>query len=242
MCTRPGDNRPVGPSRVADPAYQDDHDDGLPAHQEDAMSRFRSTVLTTGALLAAVLPLTALTAAPVTRADTLLPADTPTVTQEPGHPLILYPGRAGTAAAYCPQGTRPTGGGATVQKDPAAAVFLYESAPLSNGWRVRAYNKSDEVHTVHPRVICTTDPSVTQQIGPDVPVQPGEGAEYSTAECGAQYTVGGGGQAGNLTFLSMLDIPGYPMARRWNARAKYTDFDPDAPPSFVRAVVTCADT
>lgn len=202
------------------------------------MRCFRTTVLATGALLAAAVSV----AVPYAWADDARSVTARTVTQEPGHPTILYPGREGTAAAYCPQGTTPTGGGATVQTDPVSAVYLSESAPVGNGWRVRAYNSTNGVQTLHPRVICTTDTTVTHQVGPDVTVQPGESAEYSTASCGSQFTVGGGGQAGSMTFLSMLDVPTAPMARSWQARAKYTVYDPDAPLSFVRALVSCSDT
>ncbi|MFG2125948.1 hypothetical protein [Streptomyces sp. NPDC048710] len=179
------------------------------------MRRFPTTALTTGALLAAALPVTV----PRAWADDAPPPAVRTVTQEPGHPTILYPGREGTAAAYCPQGTAATGGGATVQDDPASAVYLRDSAPVGNGWQVRAYNSTNEVQTLHPRVICTTDTTVTHQAGPDVTVQQGEGSEYSTASCGSQYTVGGGGQAGPMTYLNMLIVPTSPMARQWLVRA-----------------------
>ncbi|MFG2297718.1 hypothetical protein [Streptomyces sp. NPDC048603] len=204
------------------------------------MKYLRTAALTTTAMLATVLPVAAPSAWAEDRATFNAPR---TVTQQPGHPLVLFPRRQGTVVAYCPQGTKPTGGGATVETDPVSAVYLTESMPVDgNRWRVRVYNSSDEVHTVHPRVVCTTDPTITYQAGPDQPIQPGESAEYSTADCGSQYTVGGGGQAGSMTFLSMLDVPGTPMARRWNARAKYTVYDPDAPLSYVRAHVSCSDS
>lgn len=78
---------------------------------------------------------------------------------------------------------------------------------------MRAYNSANKVQTLHPRVICTTDITITHRAGPDVALQPGESAEYSTAGCGSQFTVGGGGQAGTMAFLSMLDVPAWPMVR-----------------------------
>ncbi|MFI8240534.1 hypothetical protein ACIF83_25215 [Streptomyces sp. NPDC085866] len=46
-----------------------------------------------------------------------------------------------------------------METDPVSAVYLSESAPVGNGWQVRAYNSTNEVQTLHPRVICTTDTS-----------------------------------------------------------------------------------
>lgn len=163
------------------------------------------------------------------------------VGQVPGHPLVLYPGREGTAAAYCPQGMKPTGGGATVESDLRSAVFFRKSAPdaAGNRWVVQAYNASDEVQTVHPRVICTTDSSITQRPEADVPLQPGESV-HSAASCGnARYAVGGGFEAGSRTFVSISDSPDI---RSWSAMAKYTDYSPDAPPSYLRTFVVCSDT
>ncbi|MFB7668598.1 hypothetical protein ACFC1R_32545 [Kitasatospora sp. NPDC056138] len=163
------------------------------------------------------------------------------MTQEPGHPIILYPGGEGTATAYCPQGTKPTGGGATVESDPLAAVFFRESAPnpARNRWQVQAYNGSNEVQTVHPRVICTTDSTITYNVGPDSSIQPGDFNSAPGAGCSnSQYVVGGGVQAGPRTFVMESS---WANIRAWYAVAKYTDYDPDAPLSYVRGFAICSD-
>ncbi|WP_380282012.1 hypothetical protein [Kitasatospora purpeofusca] len=164
------------------------------------------------------------------------------MTQEPGHPIILYPGREGTAAAYCPQGTTPTGGGATVESDPLAPVFFRQSAPdpARNRWVVQAYNGSDQVQTVHPRVICTTDNTITYDVGPDSSIQPGDFNSAPGAGCGnSRYVVGGGVQAGPRTYVMWSD---WANIRAWSVGAKYTDYDPDAPLSYVRGLAVCSDT
>ncbi|MFE6050920.1 hypothetical protein ACFQ6N_09205 [Kitasatospora sp. NPDC056446] len=163
------------------------------------------------------------------------------MTQEPGHPIILYPGGEGLATAYCPQGTTPTGGGAAVESDPLAPVFFRESAPdpARNRWQVRAYNGSNAVQTVHPRVICTTDSSITESVGPDSSIQPGDFNSAPEVGCGnSRFVVGGGVQAGPKTFIMESD---WTSIRSWFAMAKYTDYSPDAPLSYVRAIAICSD-
>ncbi|MFH8776348.1 MULTISPECIES: hypothetical protein [unclassified Streptomyces] len=50
-----------------------------------------------------------------------------------------------------------------METDPVSAVYFSESAPVGNGWQVRAYNSTKEVQTLHPRVIGTMDaPSPTR--------------------------------------------------------------------------------
>ncbi|MGW5421251.1 hypothetical protein [Streptomyces sp. NPDC003943] len=197
------------------------------------MGCFRTAALATTALLAAAVP----AAAPHAWAEEPTPSNR-TVTQEPGHPTILYPHRGGTAAAYCPEGTTPSGGGATVESDPESAVFLKDSFPDGRRWVVRAFNESEEVQTLHPRVICTTD-AITQLVGPDMPLEPGEPNNPSEISCGNdRFVVGGGAAAGDRTYLSATDSSDI---RAWHARAKYTNFDPAAPLSYVRAFATCSD-
>lgn len=205
--------------------------------------RFRTAALTTSALCAVALPGSAPYASahgePAATAKTATTATTRGVTQQPGHPIILYPGRQGTAVAPCPEGTKPTGGGATLGFNPLGAVFFKESAPSGNLWRVRVYNSTDEVLTVHPRVVCSTDATLTHQVGPDSPLEPGDPNNPSTARCGdSQYVVGGGFQAGDRTYASATTWSN----GNWTARAKYTNYDPDAPLSFVRAFISCSDT
>lgn len=211
------------------------------------MGPVRTTALMATSLAAALS--TALsTGVPSARADGGPPPARPsaaarTITQQAGHPAIMYPGRLYTVAAYCPQGTKPTGGGATVEQDPVSAVFIKDSYPdqAGNRWVVRAYNDSGEVQTLHPRVVCSTDPTIGYEIGPDKPLQPGEGNNPSRANCGfgrTRFVVGGGIQAGDRTFASETSIGN----GEWDAQAKYMDFDPDAPPSFVRATAVCSAT
>ncbi|PJN25679.1 hypothetical protein CG736_15035 [Kitasatospora sp. CB02891] len=200
--------------------------------------RFRNIALTTSALLAALLPVSL----PSARADGGGTPVTRSVGQEPGHPIILYPGREGTAAAYCPQGTKPSGGGAAVESDPLAPVYFQESAPdpERNRWVVHAYNASGDVQTVHPRVICTTDSSINVNVGPDSSIDPGDFNSANGAGCSnTQFVVGGGVQAGPKTFVMWSD---WSTVRSWTAGAKYTDFSPDAPLSYVRAFAICSDT
>ncbi|MFG2393522.1 hypothetical protein ACGFYF_32150 [Streptomyces lavendulae] len=166
-----------------------------------------------------------------------------TVTQQVGHPAVMYPGRLYTVAAYCPQGTKPTGGGATVEDDPVSAVFIKDSYPdaVGNRWLVRAFNDSGKVQTLHPRVVCSTDPTIGYEVGPDKPLQPGEAANPGRANCGfgrTRFVVGGGIQAGDRTYASETSVGN----GEWVAQAKYTDFDPDAPLSFVRATAVCSAT
>ncbi|MFF2197919.1 hypothetical protein [Streptomyces sp. NPDC058157] len=203
------------------------------------MGSVRTTALT-AALLAAALP----AAVPQARADGARPVTAArTVTQQVGHPAVMYPNRLYTVAAYCPQGTKPTGGGATVEDDPVSAVFVKDSYPdvAGNRWVVRAFNASGEVQTLHPRVVCSTDPSISYEVGPDKPLQPGEPNNPSDANCGfgrTRFVVGGGIQSGDTTFASETSVGN----GVWTARAKYMDFDPDAPLSFVRATAVCSTT
>ncbi|ROR00279.1 hypothetical protein EDE04_6841 [Streptomyces sp. 2132.2] len=206
------------------------------------MGPARTTALAT-ALLAAALPLAAPYAwAQEGRSPARPMSAAHTVTQVPGHPAIMYPGRQVTVVAYCPQGTKPTGGGAAVQDDPVSAVFIRESVPLDgNRWQVRAYNASAEVQTLHPQAICSTDPTLTYEVGPDKPLQPGESNNPSEANCGfgrTRFVVGGGIQAGDSTFANETSVGN----GVWSAGAKYTNFDPDAPWSFVRATAVCSGT
>ncbi|MFH7597943.1 hypothetical protein WDV06_22965 [Streptomyces racemochromogenes] len=211
------------------------------------MGSVRTTAFT-ATLLAAALSTALPAAAPYARADGAGTSARPgsavrTVTQRVGHPAIMYPNRLYTVAAYCPQGTRPTGGGATVEQDPQSAVFIKDSYPdpADNGWVVRAFNASREVQTLHPLVVCSTDPSISYETGPDKPLQPGEPNNPSDASCGSgrtRFVVGGGIQAGDNTFASETSIGN----GVWTARAKYMNFDPDAPLSFVRATAVCSTT
>ncbi|MEU8761074.1 hypothetical protein [Streptomyces sp. NPDC048659] len=208
------------------------------------MGRSSTAALTAATLLAAVLPAVLPAAAPRAFADpgpaTALAAESAapaarTITQQPGHPAIMYPGRAVTVAAYCPAGTKPTGGGAIVQSDPQSAVFIKESAPVDeNLWRVRAYNASDEVQTLHPRVVCSSETTLTTHAGPVSPLRPGESDDPSVAGCGGgQYVAGGGFEAGEFTYASQSV---FDDDRRWTARAKNTG----STPSSVRAFVVCS--
>ncbi|MET8750276.1 hypothetical protein ABZW32_09315 [Streptomyces sp. NPDC004667] len=212
------------------------------------MGSIRTTALTATLLAAALSTALPAAAAPYARADGGTSSTRPgtavrTVTQQVGHPAIMYPNRLYTVAAYCPQGTKPTGGGATVEDDPVSAVFLKDSYPdvAGNRWVVRAFNASGEVQTLHPRVVCSTDPSISYEVGADKPLQPGEAANPSRANCGfdrTRFVVGGGIEAGDRTYASETSIGN----GEWVAQAKYTDFDPDAPLSFVRATAVCSTT
>ncbi|MGW4378718.1 hypothetical protein [Kitasatospora sp. NPDC004531] len=201
------------------------------------MRLFRTTALATGAVLAAALP----SAVPHAHASGGPAAAPRSVGQTPGHPLVLFPGREGTVAAFCPEGTRPTGGGANIQSDFQSAVFVRKSElhPTANGWRVMVFNASPEVQTVHPHVICSTDGSLTVQNGAEVPLDPGEPVSGRASCDNTRFAVGGGFDAGPRTFVegsTSGDI------RSWNTQAKYTDFDPAAPPSYLRTFVICSDT
>ncbi|MFF0432806.1 hypothetical protein ACFYU9_11345 [Streptomyces sp. NPDC004327] len=197
------------------------------------MPRFRTAALTAAALLAAAAVPGAIPVAVAVAA-----AAPATVTQEPGHPAVMFPGRQVTVAAYCPEGMTPSGGGATVESDPESAVFLKDTFPDGQRWVVRAVNYSDEVQTLHPRVICTTD-SVTTQVSPDVPLRPGE-SRSAPAYCDDNtFVVGGGGQGGDVTFLSGTLVY---TVHGWQAKAKYTNGDPAAPPSFLRTKALCSRT
>ncbi|MFD8597581.1 hypothetical protein ACFV1L_21520 [Kitasatospora sp. NPDC059646] len=200
------------------------------------MRRFRTTALTAGAFLAAALPL----AAPSARADGASASAPRGVVQAPGHPLVLFPGREGTVAAFCPDGTTPTGGGATVESDLRSPVFVRRSElhPTANGWRVMVYNASPDVQTVHPHVVCSTDSSLTVQNGNEVALDPGEPVSGIASCDNTKFAVGGGFDAGTSTFAedsSSGDI------RSWSTAAKYTDYDPAAPPSYLRTSVICSD-
>lgn len=199
--------------------------------------RPRTLVALASAFLAAALPVSGPHAwaggepAPTAKART--------VTQEPGHPIILYPGRTAVAVAPCPQGTTPTGGGAKVGNDSLAAVFLSDVAPEGNSWRVRAYNSTNEVQTVHPRVVCSTDSTITYDVGRDSSIQPGD---FNSASAGCDYprfAVGGGVQAGPRTYVMWTE---FGSIRSWSVAAKYTDYSPDAPLSYVRALAVCSDS
>ncbi|GAA2800171.1 hypothetical protein [Streptomyces showdoensis] len=196
------------------------------------MGRFRTVALAATTMLTAALPAAAVPAwaegapAPAAR----------TIGQHPGHPAIMYPGRQVTVAAFCPAGTKATGGGATAESDPQSAVFIKESGPVGEtSWRVRAYNASDEVQTLHPRVICSSEPALEYHEGPSSPLRPGESDNPSEVGCGTeQFVAGGGFQAGDMTYASQSV---YDNIRRWTARAKNTG----SGPSFVRALVVCSD-
>ncbi|MFE2245471.1 hypothetical protein [Streptomyces lavendulae] len=211
------------------------------------MGSVRTTALT-AVLFAVTLSVTLPIAVPSARADggpsSAGPRVAPrTVTQQVGHPAIMSPGRLYTVAAYCPQGTKPTGGGATVEDDPVSAVFIKDSYPdaAGNRWLVRAFNDSGKQQTLHPRVVCSTDPTIGYEVGQDKPLQPGEAANPSRANCGfgrTRFVVGGGIQAGDRTYASETSVGN----GEWEAQAKYTNFDPDAPLSFVRATAVCSAT
>ncbi|MFE2284601.1 hypothetical protein ACFXDJ_10550 [Streptomyces sp. NPDC059443] len=199
--------------------------------------RPRTLVALASALLAAALPVSG----PYAWAGGGPTSMIRTVTQEPGHPLLLYPGKEGTAAAVCPQGTKPTGGGAKVGNDSLAAVFFKESAPnlVRNSWQVRVYNSTNEVQTVHPRAVCSTDSTITYDVGRDSSIQPGD---FNSASAGCdypRYAVGGGVQAGPRSFVVWS---GSANIRAWTVAAKYTDYSPEAPDSYVRALAVCSDS
>ncbi|MFG2911099.1 hypothetical protein ACGF13_39380 [Kitasatospora sp. NPDC048286] len=207
------------------------------------MRRTRSTARTIGAVLASVLSLSvpyALTA-PDAQADGGLAPATRGVSQQPGHPAVLYAGQERTVAAYCPQGTKPTGGGASVDSDLRSAVYFRKSAPdpAGNRWVLQAYNASPDVQTVHPRVICSTDSTLTYDVGMEAQLEPGE-TGYSSAGCdNTRFVVGGGFEGGDRTFVTgsfFLNI------RAWGVHMKYTNYSPDAPPSSQRSFAVCSDT
>ncbi|MFE2413465.1 MULTISPECIES: hypothetical protein [unclassified Kitasatospora] len=206
------------------------------------MRRTRSTARTISTFLAAALPLSvpcALTA-PHARADDKPAPATRGVGQQPGHPAVLYPGQERTVAAYCPQGTRPTGGGASVESDLRSAVYFRKSVPdpAGNRWVLQAYNASPDVQTVHPKVICSTDPTLTYETGNDERLEPGENG-YSPSNCANnRFVAGGGFEGGDRTFVSAS----FSNLRGWAAEMIYTNYSPDAPASFQRAVAVCSDT
>ncbi|WP_369185423.1 hypothetical protein [Streptomyces sp. Y1] len=207
------------------------------------MQRTRRAARTISTFLAAALPLSvpcALTA-PDARADGGPAPATRGVGQQPGHPAVLYSGQERTVAAYCPQGTKPTGGGASVDSDLRSAVYFRKSLPdpAGNRWVLLAYNASPDVQTVHPKVICSTDSTLTYEASKETPLEPGESG-YTTANCSnTRFVVGGGFEGGDRTFVTSS---GSLNGGAWAVRMKYTDYRPDAPPSFQRSVAVCSDT
>ncbi|MFI0976172.1 hypothetical protein ACH4SP_03980 [Streptomyces sp. NPDC021093] len=111
----------------------------------------------------------------------------------------------------CPQGQASTGGGLRI--NPNNGVFIREATPGGSGYDVVVDNQSDEPRTVTPLVICTTDPTLTHQIGP---AASGDEA-ISDAVCPAgQVAAGGGAIAAPRNYLSRSFSGG----SYWSARAK----------------------
>lgn len=113
---------------------------------------------------------------------------------------------------FCPQGSTSTGGG--IRLDPDNGVFLQSSNPGGTGWDLTVDNLSDGPRTVTPVVVCTTDPTITHQVGNRV-----SGATLdSQANCPAGQTVAGGGAtAARRNYLSMSSGT---QSEYWLARAK----------------------
>ncbi|MER6300525.1 hypothetical protein ABT247_13270 [Kitasatospora sp. NPDC001539] len=144
-------------------------------------------------------------------------------------------------AAYCPQGTKPTGGGASVDSDLRSAVYFRKSLPdpAGNRWVLQAYNASPDVQTVHPKVICSTDSTLSYEAAKETGIEPGE-TGYTAANCSnTRFVVGGGFEGGDRTFVS---VSAFNNIRSWTVSMKYTDYSPDAPASFQRSVAVCSDT
>lgn len=128
----------------------------------------------------------------------------------------------------CPNGQTSTGGGVTVS--PEDGVFIRSSNPAGVGWEVAVRNHSDQPRTVTPMVLCTSDPSITHQIGTIV----SGNTAVSQATCpSGQFTAGGGVAAAPLNYLS-LSAP----TSGWEGRAKNTG----SGPSQVAAFARCSNT
>lgn len=128
----------------------------------------------------------------------------------------------------CPTGQTSTGGGVTVS--PEDGVFIQSSNPVGTSWQVSVRNHSDGPRTVTPVVVCTSDPSITHQIGNTV----SGNTAISVATCPAnQHAAGGGAVAAPLNYLSRSS----PSDINWDARAKNTGSGPSSVTAFAR----CSD-
>lgn len=137
----------------------------------------------------------------------------PTITQVQGPAVTLQARQVqDLPRLLCPQGWTSTGGG--IRLDPDNGAFLQDSSPGGPGWDLTVDNLSDGPRTVTPVVVCTTDSTITHQIGNRV-----SGPTLdSQANCPAGQTVAGGGaSAGRRNYLSMSSGT---QNEYWLARAK----------------------
>ncbi|GGY30201.1 hypothetical protein [Streptomyces tanashiensis] len=153
----------------------------------------------------------------------------PAVSRAEGPSVTLAAGEARELPrVICPSGQTSTGGG--VRLTPDNGVFIRESSPGGTGWDVRVHNLSDGPRTVTPLVVCTSDPTITHQVGNLVS---GDTAVSGAGCPQGQVTAGGGAAAEHRNFLSL----GEPSVAFWNARAKNTGFVRSGVIAFVR----CSD-
>ncbi|MFE5325389.1 hypothetical protein ACFRCG_03055 [Embleya sp. NPDC056575] len=137
----------------------------------------------------------------------------PTITQVQGPAVTLQARQVqDLPRLFCPQGSTSTGGG--VRLDPDNGAFLQSSNPAGPGWDLTVDNLSDGPRTVTPVVVCTTDPTITHQVGNRV-----SGSTLdSQANCPAGQTIAGGGaMAGRRNYLSLSSGT---QSEYWLARAK----------------------